>query len=157
MNTNKVTAAHEQVVRVQNGWAMLILLIAAVWADIGLMGFSIKDGVETTGQPHVGLLVLSIFTLPFLIILLTGFFTLQPNQARVLVLFGAYKGTVRTPGFHWGNPFYSRGPQERQQFSGADCRSQRHCHCACVGAENAWHEQDLTTRAHAERRQAQGE
>ncbi|MGZ4872213.1 MAG: SPFH domain-containing protein, partial [Candidatus Angelobacter sp.] len=28
-----------------------------------------------------------------------------------LVLFGAYKGTVRTAGFHWGNPFYSRGPQ----------------------------------------------
>src|SRR5579864_3151267 len=116
MNTNKVTAAHEQVVRVQNGWAMLVLLIAALLADIGLMVFSIQDGVETTGQPHVGLLVLSIFALPFLIILLTGFFTLQPNQARVLVLFGAYKGTVRTPGFHWGNPFYSRGPQSASSF-----------------------------------------
>jgi regulator of protease activity HflC (stomatin/prohibitin superfamily) len=34
-----------------------------------------------------------------------GFFTLQPNQARVLVLFGEYQGTVRTPGFHWTNPF----------------------------------------------------
>jgi regulator of protease activity HflC (stomatin/prohibitin superfamily) len=43
---------------------------------------------------------------------MTGFFTLQPNQARVLVLFGAYKGTVRMPGFHWGNPFYSNGPQQ---------------------------------------------
>ena len=111
MNTNKVTAAHEQVVRVQNGWAMLVLLIAAVLADIGLMVFSIKDGVETTGEPHFGLLLLSALALPVLIILLTGFFTLQPNQARVLVLFGAYKGTVRTAGFHWGNPFYSRGPQ----------------------------------------------
>ncbi|HET8888357.1 MAG TPA: SPFH domain-containing protein [Candidatus Angelobacter sp.] len=111
MNTNKVTAAHEQVVRVQNGWVMLVLLIAAVLADIGLMVFSIRDGVETTGEPHVGLLLLSALALPLLIILLTGLFTLQPNQARVLVLFGAYKGTVRTPGFHWGNPFYSRGPQ----------------------------------------------
>lgn len=36
-----------------------------------------------------------------------GFFTLQPNEARVLVLFGNYKGTVRREGFHWGNPFYS--------------------------------------------------
>jgi regulator of protease activity HflC (stomatin/prohibitin superfamily) len=112
MNTNKVTAAHEQVVRVQNGWAMLVLLIAAVLADIGLMVFSIKDGVETTGEPHLGLLLLSALTLPLLILLMTGFFTLQPNQARVLVLFGAYKGTVRTPGFHWGNPFYSNGPQQ---------------------------------------------
>jgi regulator of protease activity HflC (stomatin/prohibitin superfamily) len=111
MNTNKVTAAHEQVVRVQNGWAMLVLLIAAVLADIGLMVFSIKDGVETTGEPHGGLLAISVVALPILVILLTGLFTLQPNQARVLVLFGAYKGTVRTAGFHWGNPFYSRGPQ----------------------------------------------
>ena len=41
-----------------------------------------------------------------------GFFALQPNQARVLVLFGAYKGTVRAAGFHWGNPFYSNGPDQ---------------------------------------------
>lgn len=38
-----------------------------------------------------------------------GFFTLQPNEARVLVLFGDYKGTVRKEGFHFGNPFYSNG------------------------------------------------
>jgi regulator of protease activity HflC (stomatin/prohibitin superfamily) len=112
MNTNKVTAAHEQVVRVQNGWAMLILLIAALLADNGLMVFSIKDGVETTGEPHGGLLAIAIVALPIIVVLMTGFFTLQPNQARVLVLFGAYKGTVRTPGFHWGNPFYSNGPQQ---------------------------------------------
>jgi len=41
------------------------------------------------------------------IILLTGHFTLQPNEARVLILFGAYKGTVRASGFWWANPFYS--------------------------------------------------
>jgi regulator of protease activity HflC (stomatin/prohibitin superfamily) len=112
MNTNKVNAAHEQVVRVQNGWIMLVLLIAAVLADIGLLVFSIKDGVETTGQPHGGLLAIAIIALPIIVVLLTGLFTLQPNQARVLVLFGAYKGTVRTAGFHWGNPFYSNGPQQ---------------------------------------------
>jgi regulator of protease activity HflC (stomatin/prohibitin superfamily) len=111
MNTNKVTAAHEQVVRVQNGWVMLILLIAALLGNIALMVFVIADGVQTTGQPHGWLLGIAALALPIVIILLTGLFTLQPNQARVLVLFGAYKGTVRTPGFHWGNPFYSRGPQ----------------------------------------------
>ncbi len=41
--------------------------------------------------------------------MLPGFFTLQPNQARVLVLFGSYKGTVRRSGLHWGNPFYQNG------------------------------------------------
>jgi regulator of protease activity HflC (stomatin/prohibitin superfamily) len=39
---------------------------------------------------------------------LLGYFTLQPNQARILILFGAYKGTVRSSGFHWANPFYAR-------------------------------------------------
>jgi regulator of protease activity HflC (stomatin/prohibitin superfamily) len=42
------------------------------------------------------------------VVLLCGHFTLQPNEARVLILFGAYKGTVRTSGFWWANPFYSR-------------------------------------------------
>jgi regulator of protease activity HflC (stomatin/prohibitin superfamily) len=35
----------------------------------------------------------------------SGFFTLEPNAARVLVLFGAYRGTARRSGFHWTNPF----------------------------------------------------
>jgi regulator of protease activity HflC (stomatin/prohibitin superfamily) len=116
MNTNKVTAAHEQVVRVQNGWVMLVLLIGALLADIALLVFAIKDGVETTGQPHGGLMAIAVIAVPIIVVLMTGFFTLQPNQARVLVLFGAYKGTVRTPGFHWGNPFYSRGPQGTSSF-----------------------------------------
>lgn len=112
MNTNKVNAAHEQVVRVQNGWVMLILLITLLLADIWLLIFAIADGVQTIGHPHWGLMAIAVVGVPVLIILMTGFFTLQPNQARVLVLFGAYKGTVRTAGFHWGNPFYSNGPQQ---------------------------------------------
>ncbi|MCC5936451.1 MAG: SPFH domain-containing protein [Lunatimonas sp.] len=37
--------------------------------------------------------------------LIPGFFTLQPNKAVVLILFGAYKGTVKDNGFFWVNPF----------------------------------------------------
>jgi len=39
-----------------------------------------------------------------------GFFTLEPNETRVCVLFGSYKGTARQTGFRWANPFYSNGP-----------------------------------------------
>ncbi len=49
----------------------------------------------------VGGLLVSILGFVFLF----GFFTLQPNEARVLILFGAYKGTVRSSGFFWTNPF----------------------------------------------------
>src|SRR5215467_850185 len=112
MNTNQVvTANRERTVHVQYGGAMLVFLLALLLVDVALIVFAIKDGVETVGHPHVGLFVLGIVSLPVLIILLTGLFTLQPNEARVLVLFGKYKGTVRDSGFHWGNPFYSNGPQ----------------------------------------------
>jgi regulator of protease activity HflC (stomatin/prohibitin superfamily) len=41
-------------------------------------------------------------------ILTKGFFTLQPNEACVLLLFGDYRGTERSGGFHWTNPFYTK-------------------------------------------------
>ena len=37
-----------------------------------------------------------------------GLFIVQPNQAKVLLLFGSYRGTVRTNGFSWANPLYER-------------------------------------------------
>jgi regulator of protease activity HflC (stomatin/prohibitin superfamily) len=40
--------------------------------------------------------------------MLGGFFTLQPNMSAVLVLFGKYSGTVKSSGFHWANPFFSK-------------------------------------------------
>jgi regulator of protease activity HflC (stomatin/prohibitin superfamily) len=40
--------------------------------------------------------------------MLPGFFTIQPNTAVALVLFGKYVGTVKKDGWHWSNPFYSK-------------------------------------------------
>ncbi|UII30253.1 SPFH domain-containing protein [Fulvivirga ulvae] len=40
------------------------------------------------------------------IVLCPGFFFVNPNSSRVLVLFGEYKGTVKQNGFFWVNPFY---------------------------------------------------
>ncbi|MET0280709.1 MAG: SPFH domain-containing protein [Steroidobacteraceae bacterium] len=48
---------------------------------------------------------------------LNGYFTLQPNEGRVLILFGSYKGTVRASGFHWANPFCSRSRGSRSAHS----------------------------------------
>jgi len=38
--------------------------------------------------------------------LLKGFFIIYPNYSKVMLLFGAYKGTVKANGFFWINPFY---------------------------------------------------
>lgn len=48
------------------------------------------------------------------VLVVSGLFTLQPNESRVLILFGNYKGTVKTEGWHWGNPFYSNGSPSSQ-------------------------------------------
>ena len=112
MNVNQVAATnHERTVGVQNGWVMLVILIGILGADIWLLVFSIHGGLDVTGRPDPMLLIAAIVLMVVWVILVVGFFTLQPNEARVLLLFGQYKGTVRTSGFHWGNPFYSNGPQ----------------------------------------------
>ncbi|HEY9006503.1 MAG TPA: SPFH domain-containing protein [Ohtaekwangia sp.] len=50
-----------------------------------------------------------LFMVAFLFIM-PGFFFLNPNSSMVLTLFGEYKGTVKTNGFHWANPFLSKKP-----------------------------------------------
>ncbi len=47
-------------------------------------------------------------TLALALFVCYGFFTLQPNEARVLILFGAYRGTVRTSGWNWTNPLNTK-------------------------------------------------
>ena len=65
--------------------------------------------VSKTGQEaHLIRLIPAVLIEVLAIILLTGHFTLQPNEARVMILFGAYHGTIRSSGFWWANPFYSR-------------------------------------------------
>src|SRR5687767_7820192 len=44
----------------------------------------------------------------FILFMLGGIFIVNPNEAKVLVLFGKYAGTVREPGMYWANPFFKR-------------------------------------------------
>ena len=56
----------------------------------------------------VAMLIGSILALVLGVIMLCGHFTLQPNEARVLILFGDYRGTARKSGFFWTNPFLTK-------------------------------------------------
>ena len=66
----------------------------------------VTTAAQTLGVVLLVVGIVGVCVVPLL--LLMGFFTIQPNQARVLILFGDYKGTVRDEGFHWANPFLSR-------------------------------------------------
>ncbi len=109
MKPTTLSVNREVPATVHNGWTMLVLAFLLLFADTGLFIWSLAAGIPATGHPYVFPFVVSLLGFPAWIIFVTGFFTLQPNEARVLVLFGAYKGTVREAGFHWGNPFYSNG------------------------------------------------
>jgi regulator of protease activity HflC (stomatin/prohibitin superfamily) len=66
------------------------------------------EGVKLPGvlMLLLGLPLLLVFGLG--ILLLRGLVLVEPNQSKVVLLFGKYKGTLRKPGFHWINPFTAR-------------------------------------------------
>ncbi|MBL9139661.1 MAG: SPFH domain-containing protein [Verrucomicrobiales bacterium] len=107
MTTENQTTNRERAVRVLSGWAVLPLHLVFLPVCISLLVYSIASGIRAVDHPYWGAMALALVGLVLWIIAISGFFTLQPNEARVLVLFGAYKGTVRSSGFHWANPFYS--------------------------------------------------
>jgi regulator of protease activity HflC (stomatin/prohibitin superfamily) len=77
----------------------LVLIGLAIWHLVATLG---------AGRPTLGALGLVGLLLVLGIFVLAGLYTLQPNEAAILQLFGAYRGTSRVPGLRATNPFYSR-------------------------------------------------
>jgi len=103
--------SREEEIFVPNGWVMLVLNIAVLLAGIGLIvGFIVSAAAVQNKQelPNFYFLGWGVFVIVVAVFLLNGHFTLQPNEARVLMLFGAYRGTVRQSGFHWTNPLNTK-------------------------------------------------
>ena len=61
-----------------------------------------------TGSPSPAMLVGGVALGLFALLNLIGLYTVQPNQAAVISLFGKYVGTVKDNGLRWNNPFYSK-------------------------------------------------
>jgi regulator of protease activity HflC (stomatin/prohibitin superfamily) len=76
----------------------LALLGATIWAVLNL----IRDDAGLAG-----VVVMATLAVAFLLAI-SGFYTLQPNEAAAITLFGNYKGTDRTPGLRWVLPWYTR-------------------------------------------------
>lgn len=82
------------------GIPVLLLLLSVALAN----AYTLVTALRQQDVVTVGMSVLAALVLFFL---LSGLFTVQPNQSRVLQLFGRYVGTVRQEGLRWVNPFYS--------------------------------------------------
>ena len=82
----------------------LALVFLAAW-----LAFDAVAGARAVRAPvSVGMLLLALGILVAGVLVLAGLYTLQPNEAAILQLFGAYRGTTRTAGLRATNPFYTR-------------------------------------------------
>ena len=101
----------EQEVRVFNGWRALMWTLMVFAIAVGLLVSFVFSAIEASNagqRPNFWLLVGGVLVLGLGVFVCNGFFTLQPNEARVLILFGQYRGTVRISGWHWTNPLNSK-------------------------------------------------
>jgi regulator of protease activity HflC (stomatin/prohibitin superfamily) len=91
----------EKLIRGISGWLMLIVLIA-------LLGFCMAGfiGAVRSHIPEFAVVAMILFGVDC--IALAGLTVVNPNEAKVVVLFGTYKGTVKEPGFWWINPLTRR-------------------------------------------------
>ncbi|MBR2835119.1 MAG: SPFH domain-containing protein [Coriobacteriales bacterium] len=109
-NVIEKTPTVEKHIKTRSGWGMLALTILMYLLSPALMVMSIGWIVKGEFHPAVGVcgLILSVILMIIAIIMSCGFMTIQPNTARVLVLFGEYKGTATEEGLRWVNPFYTK-------------------------------------------------
>lgn len=77
-----------------SGYFILIIII---------LGGILFVATAGTGQPGLATILAVI-----ILFLAKGLVVISPNNSKLLLLFGAYRGTVRTSGLYWVNPFYQR-------------------------------------------------
>jgi hypothetical protein len=84
-----------------SGWVVVFALLAAVAAAVWVLIGGIRTG-------DVFRIVPALVTLTLAIVLAGGLFVVNPNEAKVLQLFGKYVGTARDQGLRFANPFYTK-------------------------------------------------
>jgi regulator of protease activity HflC (stomatin/prohibitin superfamily) len=86
--------------RTMSGYTMLAVGLALI-----ALGIFFIVGIGAAGPRALFIAVPLILLGAFI---LAGLYMLQPNEAAILLLFGEYKGTDRTEGLRWANPFYKK-------------------------------------------------
>lgn len=77
----------------------MLVVVAVLLVVLLIAGIVAGNGVLIVG---------CIFSLSVVIFLLFGLFVVNPNEGKVLQLFGTYVGTVKAPGLRWANPFFTK-------------------------------------------------
>lgn len=97
MHNESQNAEYEYTGKIFNGFAMLFLLLAIII----LCGVAIVYTNDETAAINIPLILIALSALYSF----KGLFSQEPNESRVMIFFGKYKGTCRKVGFYWVNPF----------------------------------------------------
>ncbi|WP_373276307.1 SPFH domain-containing protein [Sphingomonas agri] len=97
-----LTATSERPATTFSGYVMLVILLAAILADI----FGIQR-LGTDSGTGAALVIVIAATLVFILVM-PGFYMLQPNQAAAITLFGEYRGSDRSTGLRWTWPWMAK-------------------------------------------------
>jgi regulator of protease activity HflC (stomatin/prohibitin superfamily) len=97
-----LTATSERPAITSSGYTMLIVLALAILADAFGIG---QLGSDNGGR--IGLAIVTVATLLFIVVM-PGFYMLQPNQAAAITLFGEYRGSDRATGLRWTWPWLAK-------------------------------------------------
>lgn len=105
-------ASREREFQPSSGWGVLVrqgVLLGLIIAAILVFVPWVLEKPFYERGPFIGLFVIAeALCLIAWVVSWCGFFVVEPNVARVLILFGHYRGTVRQNGLHWVNPFTRR-------------------------------------------------
>ena len=83
----------------------LLFLVAIIWFFVW-----VADNEAINGRLKTIILITDAVIFVINCIFWAGFMKIDPNEARVMVFFGKYEGTVKENGFFWVNPFYAKKP-----------------------------------------------
>ena len=84
--------------------ALIVLIAAAIWYTAAVL----EPAGDAIDFPTVAPLLLFVLAIIVVCVGFGGLTSVNPNEARALVLFGHYGGTVHTQGLQWVNPFTQR-------------------------------------------------
>jgi len=106
-SSSPTSASHERVLDGISGWLMLAIAVCFFAAAAAFILTVFHGGEEMETARDWASVIATLLVVAGLFIV-PGFFSLQPNEGAVLLLFGAYRGTVRSSGFFWASPFNRR-------------------------------------------------
>jgi regulator of protease activity HflC (stomatin/prohibitin superfamily) len=90
--------------RARNGLPGLPVFLVLVLGELFSIWMLVMN-IRSQSPPEIVAAALMMALLTFL---MAGLFMVNPNEAKVLQMFGEYKGTAKQQGLRWANPFYTK-------------------------------------------------